>query len=168
MKLSLTPDKIISFTCNSFFAVGYKKKIDELIFEFQVDKDFLGFFSDEILKYRREHGLWEGNCLEIFLGTDEDVYYELNFSPISRWNCYKFDSYRSGMTISDDIRLKSIELITQKKIQFTLDPGDIEITEFNLSAVVQEKSHLSYYALSHKSDKPDFHDRSLFKSFYNL
>jgi hypothetical protein len=46
----------------------------------------------------RKDRLWEGTCLEFFLGVkDSEPYWEFNLSPAGHWNVYRFISYRKDM-----------------------------------------------------------------------
>ena len=47
----------------------------------------------------RHDELWQHTCFELFLHLgDGEAYTEYNFAPSGDWACYRFDSYREGMT----------------------------------------------------------------------
>ena len=58
--------------------------------------------------HARKDRLWEQTCFEVFwaLGaekSDEDPYWELNFSPTGAWNVFSLEGYRQGRTEATDI-----------------------------------------------------------------
>src|SRR5262245_55470508 len=54
--------------------------------------------------------LWQHTCLEAFIGVPGGPYYEFNFSPSTRWQAARFDAYRAGQRIADEVAPVSIEL----------------------------------------------------------
>jgi hypothetical protein len=113
-------------------------------------------------------GLWRHTCFEAFIGMKGSAaYYEFNFSPSSEWAVYSFRSYRDGAPV-DDERL-SPEIVVRR------EAGMIEVDavvhldrlgailpgarfRLGLSAVIEDSDgKLSYWALKHPADKPDFH-----------
>ncbi|MGB3672502.1 MAG: DOMON-like domain-containing protein [Phormidesmis sp.] len=57
--------------------------------------------------HARQDRLWEQTCFEVFwaLGaekSDEDPYWELNFSPTGAWNVFALEGYRQGRTEAMD------------------------------------------------------------------
>ena len=118
-------------------------------------------------------GLWQHTCLEVFVTTpDEEAYREFNFSPSGQWAAYAFHAYRQrnpdfspalAPRISlnhraDGLTLEAFlpaALLPRREKQAGLLLG--------LSAVIEDSSGgLSYWALAHPSDRPDFHLRSAF------
>src|SRR5262245_55164737 len=54
---------------------------------------------------------WQHTCFEAFVGTAAGAaYYELNFSPSTRWAAYRFDSHRNGMRVATEIGAPTIEV----------------------------------------------------------
>jgi len=50
---------------------------------------------------RRADGLWRHTCFEAFVAVAESTnYYEFNFSPALDWAAYRFEDYRTGMTVA--------------------------------------------------------------------
>jgi hypothetical protein len=112
--------------------------------------------------------LWQHTCFEAFIGTAVGAaYYELNFSPSTRWAAYRFDSHRSGMRIATEIGAPTIEVQSSPeryvlRASLNLDglsdlPRD---TGWRLGlAAITEDTHggKSYWALAHPPGKPDFH-----------
>ena len=113
-------------------------------------------------------GLWQHTCFEAFIGADGyAAYYEFNFSPSREWALYSFRSYRDGEPV-DDERLSPEIVVRRETGKIELDavvhldrlaairPG--ARLRLGLSAVIEDNNgKLSYWALKHPADKPDFH-----------
>lgn len=120
---------------------------------------------------RRGENLWQHTCFEIFIARHGmPGYYEYNFSPSGEWAAYSFASYRAGGPLADD------SLAPQLKINRSgdrleldcligLDPlslGGARLS-IGLSAVIEDaQGSLSFWALHHPAQKPDFHHRDSF------
>ena len=117
----------------------------------------------------RADELWRTTCFELFLKPlGGEAYCELNLSPSERWNAYDFDGYRDGMRERPfphepecTMRQGSTFAIFDAAIPLTALPaGDCSM---NLAAVIEEEGEvLSYWALTHSAEKPDFHDPACF------
>jgi hypothetical protein len=121
----------------------------------------------------RTDGLWRHTCFEVFVArTDSSHYWEFNFSPSGAWAAYHFSGYREGMAPL----LVGTAPITRRRESadgFELDAG-IDLSwlvldgrtvqlQLGLAAVVEDKAgSLSYWALRHPGEKPDFHHRDGF------
>ncbi len=119
----------------------------------------------------RRDNLWQESCLEFFLaehGAEE--YWEVNLSPCGHWNVYHFDRYRENMRQEGNVvslpcrASRSRHAFTLEAI---LDPRGMGITGKSLlagvSAVLLSRDNvLSYWALAHPAEKPDFHLRKSF------
>ncbi len=120
----------------------------------------------------RADGLWQHSCFEVFLRADDkDAYVEWNLAPSGAWACYRFERRRAG---------RSLPAMTAPHIEtagdagsFTLMaalvPGDLPelagaaTLHAGLAAVVEDRDGtLSYWALAHRGDAPDFHDPATF------
>lgn len=126
-------------------------------------------------KHARVMKLWEKTCFELFIKNVHDSYIEFNFSPEFEWNCFYFakrgealNEYPKMDLVKFDILL-SLEVvhviveIDKKKFPDAFLTGELSI---GISSVIKDKSaHLSYWALSHKDSRPNFHD---FRSFIPL
>lgn len=122
----------------------------------------------------RSDGLWRHTCFEVFLrGPQGLAYYELNFSPSTQWAAYRFNDYRSGMSIAHEIGASDIKVHAneecfelQTSVVLNNQPAILPSGEpwhLGLSAVVEERSgRLSYWALRHPPGKPDFHHSDCF------
>jgi hypothetical protein len=122
---------------------------------------------------RRAERLWQHTCFEAFVARrDARAYCELNFSPSEEWAAFGFSAYREGMSpislqrdpsiavsVSED-RL-ALDAIVGPEILLAL-PG-ASSPRLALSAVVEETDgRLSYWALTHPAERPDFHHRDGF------
>jgi len=119
---------------------------------------------------RREEGLWHHTCFESFLlGKNTPAYREFNFSPSGAWQFYHFHHYReaerleleaspSSSVLFDAADLLSVECTIPNRI---IPTG--KILHLGLSVVLEDNARrLSYWALHHGSNKPDFHDANTF------
>jgi hypothetical protein len=114
----------------------------------------------------RANALWKHTCFEAFLAAPSGGYVELNFSPSGQWAAYRFDEYRTGMRDGD---------IFAPTIAFRADTETLEMTvtlpapafaygaRLSLAAVIEARDGtLSYWALAHPAEKPDFHRADCF------
>jgi len=115
-------------------------------------------------------GLWQHTCFEVFVAPkDNPAYWEFNFSPSSEWAVYQFRSYRDRAPVEEvatppmiaarttaerlelNVRLYLLHLFTMLPLRL------------GLSTVVEDNyGRLSYWALRHPSEKPDFHHPDTF------
>ncbi len=120
-------------------------------------------------------GLWRHTCFEIFIAHQGGPWYhEFNFSPSGEWAVYAFARYRERMPI--DTALGVID----PRVTVCRSAGKLELDAIvrldnlsrcdgggklvlGLSAVVEANDgSLSYWALNHPIDKPDFHHPDAF------
>ena len=118
--------------------------------------------------------LWRHTCFEMFVASDGATpYHEFNFSPSGEWAVYAFSGYRERVPLhvspdldphvtscrSDD-RLELDAIVRVDAL--SLRDADAKLS-LGLSAVIEDsEGRLSYWALKHPSDKPDFHRREAF------
>ncbi|MDP2015975.1 DOMON-like domain-containing protein [Hydrogenophaga sp.] len=112
-------------------------------------------------------GLWQHTCLEAFVAAEGDVAYrEFNFSPSGQWAVYRFASERvRDTTTPDAVKLPTTHaVITPTQLTLTAHlpwsalPRHATTLCIALSAVIEEANgHLSYWALQHPRERPDFH-----------
>jgi hypothetical protein len=117
----------------------------------------------------REDDLWRHTCFELFAAPDGDSRYrEFNFSPSGAWAAYDFADYRSGMVpapvdaplLLDFTRVERGGVLSVK-LGFDSLCGQVPAAalRLGLTAVVEDHSgRMSYWALRHPAEKPDFHD----------
>lgn len=121
--------------------------------------------------------LWRHTCCELFIARKgRPAYYEFNFSPAGEWALYAFERMRQRVALSASIDVEELNphiavRRTAEKLELNatirlnaLSPlyTDAKLT-LGLSAVVEdEKGVLSYWALKHPLDQPDFHHPDAF------
>lgn len=117
--------------------------------------------------------LWKHTCLELFLaGQGTSAYHEFNFSPSGAWAAYAFARYRERMPFElqgldplvevrrSGARLQLDARISLDRLSPAHERGALSI---GVSAVIEhEDGALSYWALRHRSGKPDFHHPDCF------
>jgi len=117
---------------------------------------------------RRADRLWAHTCFEAFIRADDDAsYYEFNFSPSTDWAAYSFRDYRDGELLQDK---NSAPKIVVRRDADSLELDAVicldrlrairtgALLRIGLSAVIEANDGtLSYWALKHPGDKPDFH-----------
>jgi len=111
--------------------------------------------------------LWRHTCLEVFVAVDGDsTYREFNFSPGGQWAIYSFASERvrtplevdAAMQPSMHIHSSSEQLTLTAHLPWTALPPRGSALCIALSAVIEEANgRLSYWALQHPCEQPDFH-----------
>lgn len=139
------------------------------------NNDLLNLFSDNscktALKPTRLDHLWRHTCFEAFLAIPgETQYWEMNASPKGDWNLYRFSDYRIGGVAESQAKPPLVSLISDRfglhcTIEMQLKPWWHQAVppELALTMVLEETNgSLSYWALSHHGDEPDFHDRRSF------
>jgi hypothetical protein len=115
----------------------------------------------------RTDGLWRHSCFEAFIGhAGGPHYWEFNFSPSGAWAVYQFNGYREGMaplmkgsppTVTPRIGSETIELTALVDLSWLARFANAGL-RLGLAAVVEDRARvLSYWALKHPAEKPDFH-----------
>jgi hypothetical protein len=119
---------------------------------------------------RRTDELWRHLCFEAFMQPqDRPGYVELNFAPSGAWAAYSFESYRGGMQPLATVAAPTVECRTNGAT-LTLDAvaklaSAPPRAAVGLSAVIEDlDGNLSYWALAHPRERPDFHDRGAWTS----
>ncbi|MEI6459087.1 MAG: DOMON-like domain-containing protein [Pseudomonadota bacterium] len=117
---------------------------------------------------QRADGLWRQTCCEAFLGVlDGPEYLECNLATNGDWALYHFAGYRDALPLpsatppvisadwdGDDLLVRALFDRALWPQRFTR--GSLTI---GLSAVLAlPAGGLSYHALAHPRDVPDFHD----------
>ena len=115
----------------------------------------------------RADGLWQHTCFEAFIGqAGGRAYWEYNFSPSGAWAAYQFSGYREGMAplmkgaapvISTRETSDSLTLSVAVDLSWISRATAAELV-LGAAAVIETKERvLSYWALKHSAEKPDFH-----------
>ncbi len=112
-------------------------------------------------------GLWQHTCLEAFVAAQGDMgYREFNFSPSGQWAAYRFAGERQRAVANEGPSVPPAMQSIVTPTQLTLDvhlprvalPSPAELFHFALNAVIEEHDgRLSYWALQHPKERPDFH-----------
>lgn len=120
----------------------------------------------------RTDGLWHHTCFEAFIGGGGGEYWEYNLSPSGAWAAYHFSGYREGMApllkgaaprISLESTAESITCRACIDLDWLARATSGSALKLGLAAVIGDQSHvLSYWALAHPSEKPDFHHADSF------
>lgn len=107
----------------------------------------------------RTDELWRTTCFEAFAGHPSD-YVEYNLSPSGAWAAYGFDGYRAGMRPLDQA---APMIVTRHADRLFALTADVTLPEgfsgrLGLTAVIETlDGRISYWALAHPSDNPNFH-----------
>ena len=146
---------------------------NHLILKYIVKGDIDGLDLPAHTQSERAEDLWEETCMEIFLRPEGgDAYFEMNFSPSSQWAVYHFKDHRDPLP-NPEVLQPPVVRTHLENASFTLF-ADIDLSQFpelgqgkmlniGLSAVVEELSgRISYWALEHAPEEPDFHNKDCF------
>lgn len=118
--------------------------------------------------------LWEQTCFELFLKpSHREDYWEFNFSPSGDFACYHLDSYRTGLKTETRVAQISCALVStdaqeslwRARADLSQISGfpEIQKLQIGISVVLLFKSgRTSHWALTHKKNRPDFHDPESF------
>ena len=139
-----------------------------LVFSYTVVADLHRLLIPMAEAPRRVDELWKHTCFEAFFGMKGSAtYYEFNFSPSRQWAAYGFGGYRvpGPMDLDWEAPRISVEETTDRltltaAVRFDRLPliRAGAALRIGLSAVMEAADGaLSYWALKHPSDKPDFH-----------
>ena len=115
----------------------------------------------QLARLERADELWRDTCFEVFIkAPGSHSYSEFNFSPSGRWATYGFDDTRLGMR-NLDVATPSLTLQVTAELlvlTVTLDLGRTGPLKLAVCAIIEEmKGQLSYWALTHPGERPDFH-----------
>jgi hypothetical protein len=112
--------------------------------------------------------LWRHTCFEAFINVEgQTAYHEFNFAPSREWCLYALSGYRKGAPVADEtmrpqIALRStgsgLELDALVQLDTLSSVHSRASLRVGLSAVIEANDGLSYWALRHRANKPDFHD----------
>ncbi|MBU1405699.1 MAG: DOMON-like domain-containing protein [Proteobacteria bacterium] len=110
--------------------------------------------------------LWKSTCFEMFWAEEgRKNYWELNLAPNGAWNVYAFPDYRTGMNRENRVGEPPTNTEhTTDTFSLTAELGIGKLHIHNtplrvgVSAVLKhQNSRLSYWALAHPKERPDFH-----------
>ena len=120
---------------------------------------------------RHADKLWEHTCCELFVRDASDArYVEFNFAPSTAWAAYELEGYRAEskpLRLAQAPQMRLQRGVSRCDLSVTLNPGesmaDLELCLIAAAAVIEDREgQLSYWALSHHAEKPDFHHADSF------
>lgn len=118
---------------------------------------------------QRADALWQHSCFEAFLKpAGSEAYWEFNTAPTHAWQAYRLSGYRHDLRAEEKIARPSIETrLMQNGLELAVQwplhgivPEDVP-WRLGLAAVIDDGT-VSYWALQHAPDQPDFHHPSNF------
>jgi hypothetical protein len=143
-----------------------------LSLEYRLDGDLEALRMPEPHPASRTDGLWRHTCFEAFVGiAGGRAYWEYNFSPSGAWAAYQFSGYREGMAplmkgaapvITACETHASLALSVRIDLSWISRATAAELV-LGAAAVIETQTRvLSYWALKHPTEKPDFHHADSF------
>lgn len=133
---------------------------------------------------QRRDELWRATCAEIFVALDDTSvgksctvgpYLEFNFSPTGDWAAYRFDTTRVGFRAhvwrgneAPRISLAGSPDDLLLEVQLPLAALCAGAHRVGYASVVETADGLSYWALTHPTDRPDFHHPQSFAALLEL
>lgn len=119
--------------------------------------------------------LWAHTCCELFVAPDDGPrYFEWNVSPSGQIARFAFSAYREriddpGTALGDSaVTRQGRELRLEARVPLPPDIGDASV-RVALTAVIEDvDGALSYWALQHPCERPDFHHPDGFASKLTL
>lgn len=167
-------EKLIPFKSNNHsleLLASVVIDIKKISLEFTLTGDIKNISLPGFKTLDRKIGLWESTCFELFLLSNDMSYYEFNFSPDGNWNCFYFDKKGDPLEESkcDLIDFKTSTEASTYKLSIEIDLCSMKQNftknsdfKFNLASVL-DSGELSYWALDHGQEKPNFHDFNLYR-----
>ncbi len=140
----------------------------ELQMTFRLDGDIPRIWVSPPGVSRFATQLWQHTCFEAFIAVEwQPAYHEFNFAPSGEWAVYAFCGYRNGGPLANELMRPHItsrsnasgfELDALVRLDRLSAIHGRAALRIGLSAVIEASDGLSYWALRHPADKPDFHD----------
>lgn len=149
----------------------------DLILHYEMNGALEQLIIPDKLPVEKRDNLWEHTCFEAFIAVEGDTgYLEYNFSPSSHWASYAFSNYRvrRDWTLNEAPVLEIMQMPKRLVLTAALSPEMLPPNPHHLplnigiSAVLEaQDGSLSYWALNHPLDHPDFHHQGGFNAFVN-
>jgi len=141
---------------------------DQLALTYRLVGDLASLRLPEPRPPLRTDGLWRHSCFEAFIGhAGAGDYWEYNLSPSGAWAAYHFTGYREGMAplmkgaapqITQEMGSESCEVFATLDLSWLAKSSAGVGLRLGLAAVIEDRARvLSYWALKHPAEKPDFH-----------
>jgi hypothetical protein len=154
--------------------ISARREGDALLLHYRLLGDLDSLALPEPRLPVRADNLWRHTCFEAFVGrVGSAEYREYNFAPSGAWAAYHFDAYRAGMrtdqwivvpgvtTRRDDNAFVMDAMVDIRWL--TASAGGAGAVRLGVTAVIEDKAGaLSYWALRHPAEKPDFHHADSF------
>ena len=166
MRVSLTPHPETPGPDLSITVEVGRPRRSSLELRYVVTGDISRLVVPGWVKRSRADELWRTTCFEAFIRTDDGAYFEFNLSPSGRWAAYRFSDYRDGMTPDEGAELRdAVRHADGARLEYSaildLDRSGLPVDRpwrVGLSTVIEDiDGGISWWALAHPSDKPDFH-----------
>jgi hypothetical protein len=169
MKYQLKPfeeNKLFSVDCD----LNVLDSLIEVCFYVRGDLDKL-YIPAPNTSDKRLDNLWKRTCFETFVKSNDQLnYFEINASPTGDWALYKFSDYHADMADASEVREFRVQSSAdQKELKcwYTIDLKKLGLPNKNLdiglSCILENnEKKLSFWAVNHKKEKPDFHLASNF------
>ncbi|MEO8019505.1 MAG: DOMON-like domain-containing protein [Pseudomonadota bacterium] len=146
---------------------------DQLKLTYRLSGDLAALQLPEPRPAMRTDGLWRHSCFEAFIGhAGASDYWEYNFSPSGAWAAYHFSAHREGMAphlkgsspmVSSSVGSDTVEVSVVLDLSWLGRSSAGVGLRLGLAAVIEDKARvLSYWALKHPAEKPDFHHADSF------
>lgn len=144
-----------------------RPQADQLKLTYRLSGDLDALRLPDSRQAVRTDGLWRHTCFEAFIGhRGTSDYWEYNFSPSGAWAAYHFSAYREGMapllkgsppSFTPYVSREKVELSVLVDLSWLTRSAAVGL-RLGLTAVIEDKARvLSYWALKHPAEKPDFH-----------
>jgi hypothetical protein len=162
---SSTPSRLVrgvklTLSCNDSDKMQLEFNIDAAASAVVIPLPTISTFKD---------GLWRHTCFELFVRAAHGAYREFNFSPSTEFAIYDFADYRTAMTPIRPSDTPSIQprqggLSVHVELPLMLlQPAGAPAAQIGVAAVIEGRDGtLSYWALRHPQETPDFHHRDGF------
>ena len=147
--------------------VGAVRHENSLLLNYRIDGELGALRMPELLPPVHTDELWRHTCFEAFVGSTAcGEYCEYNFSPSGAWAAYHFSGYRADMQPHKGGRTPNFAFDLQDGalvLTAQVDLGWLQVAQpgtprLGVTAVIEDRSgQLSYWALKHPAEKPDFH-----------
>ena len=155
-------------------SVGVSRVDGKLVLSYHLSGEIEALRLPQPRPPSRTDGLWRHTCFEAFIGhAGASEYWEYNFSPSGAWAAYHFTGYRAGMQPVEEAQAPAITVSSgaaNYTLDVTLDIGWLlrlragSALRLGLTAVIEDRTQgLSYWALKHAAEKPDFHRAESFQ-----
>jgi hypothetical protein len=125
---------------------------------------------ERVFHGRRADDLWLHTCFEAFVRpAGGEAYVECNLAPTRDWQAYALSGYRRDRQPAETITKPEVESelgngVYDLKVTWVLGEAESDAPwQIGIAVVVEESNGaISYWALRHAPDKPDFHHGDAF------